>query len=142
MPELGRAILYDVFDLGQNAGWVSVGMDHDTVAFAVESIRRWWYSMGKPIYRKAKRLLITADAGVSSGPKVRLWKVELQRFLSHEAAKFTLSHWARRLLPSPEAVPSRQGFRRSAQAAPALATPGACYAAFRRLPRRDSHPQV
>jgi hypothetical protein len=58
---------------------VSVGIDHDTASFAVETIRRWWYSMGRPSYRKAKRLLITADAGGSNGPKVRLWRLELQR---------------------------------------------------------------
>jgi hypothetical protein len=93
VPELGRAIPYGVFDLGHNAGWVSVGMDHDTAAFAVESIRRWWYSMGRPVYRKAKRLLITADAGGSNGPKVRLWKVELQKFADEIRLPITVSHF-------------------------------------------------
>ena len=93
VPELGRAIPYGVFDLGHNAGWVSVGMDHDTAAFAVESIRRWWYSMGRPVYRKAKRLLITADAGGSNGPKVRLWKVELQKFADEIRLPIMVSHF-------------------------------------------------
>ncbi len=93
VPELGRAIPYGVFDLGHNAGWVSVGMDHDTAAFAVESIRRWWYSMGRPVYRKAKRLLITADAGGSNGPRVRLWKVELQKFADEIRLPITVSHF-------------------------------------------------
>src|SRR6266540_1366651 len=79
VPELGRAVPYGVYDLGQNAGWVSVGIDHDTASFAVETIRRWWYSMGRPSHREAKRLLITADAGGSNGPKIRLWRVELQK---------------------------------------------------------------
>jgi hypothetical protein len=63
IPELGRATPYGVYDLAQNTGWVSVGMDHDTAAFAVESIRRWWQCMGRPVYPQAPRLLITADAG-------------------------------------------------------------------------------
>ena len=61
IPELGRATPYGVYDLARNTGWVSVGMDHDTAAFAVESIRRWWQSMGQAVYPKATRLLITAD---------------------------------------------------------------------------------
>jgi len=93
VPELGRAIPYGVFDLGQNAGWVSVGVDHDTAAFAVESIRRWWYSMGRPVYRKAKRVLITADAGGSNGPKVRLWKVELQKLADEIRLPITICHF-------------------------------------------------
>jgi transposase len=78
IPELGRAVPYGVYDLAQNTGWVSVGVDHDTATFAVETIRRGWYSMGRPIYPEAKRLRITADSGGSNGSKVRLWKVELQ----------------------------------------------------------------
>jgi len=93
VPELGRAIPYGVFDLGQNAGWVSVGVDHDTAAFAVESIRRWWYSMGRPVYRNAKRVLITADAGGSNGPKVRLWKVELQKLADEIRLPITICHF-------------------------------------------------
>jgi len=77
--ELGRAAPYGVYDMAQNVGWVSVGIDHDTSAFAVETIRRWWYSMGRPTYPNAKRILITADSGGSNGSRVRLWKLELQR---------------------------------------------------------------
>jgi hypothetical protein len=76
---LGRVTPYGVYDVGKNRGWVSVGIDHDTATFAVESIRRWWRSMGKPVYRQAKRLLITADSGGSNGSRVRLWKLELQK---------------------------------------------------------------
>ena len=63
---------------GKNRGWVSVVYDHDTSHLTVESIRRWWRSMGKPVYRQAQRLLITADSGGSNGSRVRLWKLELQ----------------------------------------------------------------
>ena len=79
IPELGRANPYGVYDIGKNLGWVNVGIDHDTSAFAVESIRRWWQSMGSVLYPKAERLLITADGGGSNGTRVRLWKVELQK---------------------------------------------------------------
>jgi DNA-binding phage protein len=79
IPELGRANPYGVYDIGKNLGWVNVGTDHDTSAFAVESIRRWWKSMGSILYPKAQRLLITADGGGSNGTRVRLWKVELQK---------------------------------------------------------------
>jgi hypothetical protein len=80
IPELGRANPYGVFDLARNVGWVSVGVDHDTAAFAVESIRRWWTLMGVAVYPKAQRLQIVADGGGSNGSRVRLWKVELQKF--------------------------------------------------------------
>ena len=76
IPELGRANPYGVFDLAKNVGWVSVGVDHDTSAFAVEAIRRWWHLMGAGPYPKAKRLQIFADGGGSNGSRVRLWKVE------------------------------------------------------------------
>src|ERR1035441_4322310 len=79
IPELGRAAPYGVYDVTQNEGWVSVGMDHDTAAFAAQSIRRWWESMGSEAYPKAGRLLITADSGGSNGARVRLRKLELQR---------------------------------------------------------------
>ncbi len=78
IPELGRANPYGVYDLAHNTGWVSVGIDHDTATFAVESIRRWWACMGRPLYPAAARLLIVADGGGSNGSRVRLWKVELQ----------------------------------------------------------------
>ncbi|MBE7563911.1 ISAzo13 family transposase [Acidithiobacillus sp. HP-6] len=76
--ELGRANPYGVYDLAQNAGWVSVGTDHDTASFAVATIRRWWLGMGHPLYPDAKELMITADGGGSNGSRVRLWKLELQ----------------------------------------------------------------
>jgi hypothetical protein len=75
-----KATPYGVYDVSQNKGWVSVGVDHDTAAFAVESIRRWWNKMGRQVYPQAKRLLITADSGGSNGAGVSLWKTELQRF--------------------------------------------------------------
>lgn len=93
IPELGRAIPYGVYDLGRNTGWVSVGVDHDTSEFAVATIRRWWYSMGRPAYRQAKRLLITADAGGSNGPRLHLWKLELQRLADEIGLPIAVSHF-------------------------------------------------
>jgi hypothetical protein len=76
--DLGKAIPYGVFDLSQNEGWVSVGIDHDTARFAAQAIHRWWKKMGSKRYRNAKQLLITADGGGSNGSRSRLWKVALQ----------------------------------------------------------------
>jgi hypothetical protein len=76
--ELGKAIPYGIYDVSFNQGWVSVGIDHDTAEFAVESIRHWWYEMGKPLYPRSKHLLITADCGGSNGNRTRLWKLKLQ----------------------------------------------------------------
>jgi hypothetical protein len=76
-PDLGKAIPYGVYDLSENQGWVSVGIDHDTARFAAEAIRRWWRKMGSKRYRDAKELLITADGGGSNGSRCRLWKVAL-----------------------------------------------------------------
>ena len=90
---VGRAIPYGVCDVGRNLGWVNVGIDHDTAAFAVESIRRWWRSMGAPLYPAADRLLICADAGGSNGPRVRLWKVHLQRFARENGLEVTVCHF-------------------------------------------------
>jgi transposase len=92
IPELGRAAPYGVYDLANNAGWVSVGVDHDTSAFAVETIRRWWHSMGQPAYPKARQLLITADSGGSNGSRVRLWKVELQRLADETGLELRVCH--------------------------------------------------
>ncbi|WP_443729032.1 ISAzo13 family transposase, partial [Streptomyces bambusae] len=72
-PKLGKAIPYGVYDLAANTGWVNVGTDHDTAAFAVESIRRWWNGQGQVSYPQATRLLITADAGGSNGYRTRAW---------------------------------------------------------------------
>src|SRR3990170_3443815 len=79
IKENGKAIPYGVYDLTRNAGYVSVGIDHDTASFAARTIRRWWQKMGRPRYRRARSLLITADAGGSNGTRVRLWKWELQQ---------------------------------------------------------------
>lgn len=92
IPELGRAAPYGVYDVTQNAGWVSVGVDHDTAAFAAQSIRRWWESMGNVAYPKAARLLITADSGGSNGARVRLWKVELQKLADETGLEISICH--------------------------------------------------
>ena len=78
-PKLGRAAPYGVYDIADDKGWVSVGIDHDTAAFAVNAIRSWWISMGRERYANAHSLTITADGGGSNGARVRLWKVELQK---------------------------------------------------------------
>ncbi len=90
---LGKVIPYGIYDLAQNTGWVSVGIDHDTPAFAVESIARWWRSMGKQTYATATELLITADAGGSNSARSRLWKVELQRFADRSGLTISVSHF-------------------------------------------------
>ena len=82
-----------VYDLGQNAGWVSVGTDHDTSAFAVESIRRWWNMMGRETYPGARQLLITADSGGSNGSRVRLWKLELQKLADETGLEISVCHF-------------------------------------------------
>ena len=79
IKELGRAVPYGIYDLAANTGWVNVGIDNDTAAFAVQTIRRWWQEVGRVRYPLARRLLITADDGGSNGSRVRLWKLELQR---------------------------------------------------------------
>lgn len=92
-PELGKAIPYGVYDVGQDLGWVNVGTDHDTAAFAVESIRRWWRAMGLALYPDAPRLLICADAGGSNGYRLRLWKVQLQRLATETGLEITACHF-------------------------------------------------
>jgi len=93
IPELGRAAPYGVYDLAYNTGWVSVGVDHDTASFAVETIRRWWYAMGQEKYPRAEKLLITADGGGSNGSRVRLWKIELQRLADETGLVIGVSHF-------------------------------------------------
>lgn len=93
IPELGRVSPYGVYDLGKNEAWVSVGTDHDTAAFAVASIRRWWETMGKPLYPEAKRLVITADGGGSNGYQVRLWKLELQKLADETGIEMMVRHF-------------------------------------------------
>ncbi len=89
----GRAIPYGIYDLTRNAGWVSVGVDHDTAEFAVGSIRRWWQRMGRPAYPHARSLLITADGGGSNGASSRLWKWELQRFADRTGLTIKVCHF-------------------------------------------------
>ena len=93
IPALGKVAPYGVYDLEQNTGWVNVGVDHDTASFAVESIRRWWYTMGQPVYPRAKRLLITADSGGSNGARLRLWKWELQKLADETGLHIAVSHF-------------------------------------------------
>ncbi|EAY56452.1 MAG: transposase [Leptospirillum rubarum] len=91
--ELGRANPYGVYDLAQDEGWVSVGTDHDTSAFAVQTIRRWWQSVGTEAYPHATELLITADGGGSNGSRVRLWKVEIQKLADEIGIPITVCHF-------------------------------------------------
>jgi hypothetical protein len=90
---LGKAIPYGIYDLAANAGWVNVGTDHDTAAFAVESIRRWWTTAGQATYPTARRLLITADAGGSNGYRTRAWKSELAAFALQSGLAITVCHF-------------------------------------------------
>lgn len=92
-PELGKVAPYGVYDPTLNIGWVNVGTDHDTSQFAVESIRRWWRSMGATSYPEAQRLLITADGGGSNGSRVRLWKRELQVLATELGLAITVCHF-------------------------------------------------
>jgi transposase len=86
-PHLGKAVPYGIYDIAANTGWVNVGTDHDTAAFAVESIRRWWHSQGRHAYPQASRLLITAGAGGSNGYRTRAWKLELARLASETGSR-------------------------------------------------------
>jgi len=92
-PELGKAIPYGVYDIGANEGFVVVGDDHDTAAFAVASIARWWEMVGSRAYPNAKRLLITADAGGSNSYRVRLWKLELAKLATASGLLITVCHF-------------------------------------------------
>ena len=93
IEENGKATPYGVYDLTRNNGWVSVGIDHDTAAFAVQSIRRWWRVMGRSAYPKATSLLITADGGGSNGSRSRLWKWELQKMANATGLTITVLHF-------------------------------------------------
>jgi hypothetical protein len=92
IKDLGRAVPYGIYDLAANAGWVSVGMDHDTAAFAVQTIRRWWHDIGRQRYPDARCLTITADGGGSNGSRVRLWKRELQTLSNELGIEITVHH--------------------------------------------------
>ena len=91
--DLGKAIPYGVYDLTANTGWVSVGVDHDTAEFAVETLRRWWRNMGSRVYPEATKLLITADGGGSNGSRCRLWKVELQGLADEIGLRISVCHF-------------------------------------------------
>jgi len=91
--ELGKAIPYGIYDLAADAGWVNVGTDHDTAAFAVESIRRWWSDAGRAAYPRARRLLITADSGGSNNPRTRAWKHELAALALRTGLQITACHF-------------------------------------------------
>ena len=91
--QLGKAMPYGVYDLAANQGWVSVGVDHETAAFAVASIRHWWQQMGQPRYPTATELLITADSGGSNGSHIRLWKTELQRLADETGLRIQVCHF-------------------------------------------------
>jgi len=90
---LGKVVPYGVYDVSANQGWVSVGIDHDTAQFAVETIRRWWREMGRPLYPQAREILVTADCGGSNGHRVRLWKVELQKLADELGLKVHVCHF-------------------------------------------------
>ena len=91
--ELGKVAPYGVYDLTRNDGWVSVGIDHDTAAFAVATIRKWWRKMGRPAYPESSHLLITADSGGSNSSRNRLWKVELQKMANRTGLTITVCHF-------------------------------------------------
>ena len=90
---LGKVIPYGVYDEATNTGWGSMGVDHDTAEFAVETVRRWWRHMGSRVYPKAKRLLITAEGGGSNSSRCRLWKVELQRLADETGLRISVCHF-------------------------------------------------
>jgi Rhodopirellula transposase DDE domain len=92
-PEMGKAIPYGVYDLGGDEGWVSVGDDADTAAFAVSTIGRWWAQMGRHRYPKATKLLVCADAGGSNGYRVRAWKAELAKLAAETGLDITVAHY-------------------------------------------------
>jgi hypothetical protein len=91
--DLGKVAPYGIYDIAANAGWVSVGIDHDTAAFAVNSIRRWYRVVGRERYHAGDRLLITADGGGSNGSRVRLWKLELQKFADETGLILQVCHY-------------------------------------------------
>lgn len=92
-PDVPRAYPYGIYDIGRNEGFVNVGTDRDTAAFAAASIRGWWQAEGRRLYPAARQLLITADSGGSNGPRLRLWKWELQRFADETGLSLSVCHF-------------------------------------------------
>ncbi len=92
-PAIPKAVPYGIYDMAANTGWVTVGSDGDTAAFAVATLRRWWQQVGKPRYPDTKRLLMTADAGGSNGYRVRLWKTELAALATETGLAITVCHY-------------------------------------------------
>ena len=92
-PDVPRAYPYGIYDVGRNEGFVNVGTDHDTAAFAVASIRGWWRAEGRRLYRRARTIVITADAGGSNGARLRLWKWELQKLADETGRALSVSHF-------------------------------------------------
>jgi hypothetical protein len=92
-PEKGKAIPYGVYDIAANEGWVSVGIDHDTAEFAVNSIKSWWVHMGREKYNGVEKIMITADGGGSNSVRGRLWKKELQRLADYLGMEIHVSHF-------------------------------------------------
>ena len=92
-PMVPKAVPYGIYDIGRNTGWVSVGRDGDTAAFAVETLRRWWTRVGAPTYPGARRLLVCADAGGSNGYRVRLWKLGLAGLATEIGLPITVCHF-------------------------------------------------
>jgi hypothetical protein len=92
-PDVPKAVPRGVYDLHNNLGWVTVGCSHDTASFAVESIRRWWREMGAALYPRAEEVLICADSGGSNGYRIRLWKLELQRWANEVGQDVTVCHY-------------------------------------------------
>jgi hypothetical protein len=92
-PDVPRAYPYGVYDVGRNEGFVNVGTDHDTAAFAVASIRGWWRAEGRRLYRRARSIVITADAGGSNGVRLRLWKWELQKLADETGRALSVCHF-------------------------------------------------
>lgn len=92
-PDVPRAYPYGIYDLARNSGFVNVGTDHDTGAFAVASIRGWWRNEGSALYRQARSLLITADSGGSNGSRLRLWKLELQKLADETGLLISVCHF-------------------------------------------------
>ena len=125
---------YGIYDLAANAGWVNVGIDNDTAAFAVQTIRRWWQDVGRVRYPLARRLVITADGGGSNGTRVRLWKLELQRLADELGISIEVHH-----LP-PGTSKSNKIEHLVSRSLPKIGGPNRCSAiAYRRTDRRHDH---